>query len=113
MSEPVKRFSISVVQDGYAAGFYKVSIPNYGGGEVVPAESHDSALAALTLTWREDKPTEAGWYWWRFDASCGADIIRIVKRNDGALVEWNGGDQVLVGQWAGPLAPPQDGTREG
>lgn len=84
-----------------------------------------SDAAALTLTWREEKPTVPGKYWYqRLDLppDIAEPTILDVRMVDGALKAYDNfcdGESPwhslnrYGGRWAGPLATPQDGTREG
>lgn len=82
-----------------------------------------SDYAALTLTWREEKPTVPGWYWYRDDGNDDEPIIvKVWLSKFKGEPRWYAGDEdgglwingpCWAGEWAGPLAPPQDGTREG
>lgn len=60
--------------------------------------------------WTREKPTKNGWYWWRFDASTSATIVRIMVCGDGSLAEMSNNGHLLLaanfgGEWFGPLSP--------
>lgn len=60
--------------------------------------------------WTSEKPTKNGWYWWRFDASASATIVRIMVCGDGSLAEMSNNGHLLLaanfgGEWLGPLSP--------
>jgi hypothetical protein len=68
-------------------------------------------LAALQLHWTSEKPTVPGWYWRRYNSS-GVLIIEIVKivSSGSKLVvrDFGGVIDFLLGEWAGPLVPPEE-----
>ena len=68
-------------------------------------------LAALQLHWTKEKPTVPGWYWRRYNSS-GVLIIEIVKivSSGSKLVvrDFGGVIDFLLGEWAGPLVPPEE-----
>ena len=60
--------------------------------------------------WTREKPTKNGWYWWRFDASTSATIVRIMVCGDGSLAEMSNNGHLLLaanfgGEWLGPITP--------
>ena len=60
--------------------------------------------------WTREKPTKNGWYWWRFDASTSATIVRIMVCGDGSLAEVSNNGHLLLaanfdGEWLGPITP--------
>lgn len=60
--------------------------------------------------WTRERPTKNGWYWWRFDASTSATIVRIMVCGDGSLAEMSNNGHLLLaanfdGEWLGPLSP--------
>ena len=60
--------------------------------------------------WTREKPTKNGWYWWRFDASMSATIVRIMVCGDGSLAEMSHNGHLLLaanfgGEFLGPLSP--------
>ena len=70
--------------------------------------------------WTRERPTKNGWYWWRFDASTSATIVRIMVCGDGSLAEMSNNGHLLLaanfdGEWLGPLSPNdrQQGRVEG
>jgi hypothetical protein len=68
-----------------------------------------------------NRPTAAGWWWTRPDASCLWRIVEITIGHDGRLWVQDMGDEepdVLLGgldwwEWAGPLVPPVSPTAIG
>lgn len=62
------------------------------------------------LTWTEQKPTAAGWYWFRGQAH-EADPF-IVEVDQSGQFQWpDGGYQevsLAKGEWAGPIDEPSD-----
>ena len=70
--------------------------------------------------WTRERPTKNGWYWWRFDASTSATIVRIMVCGDGSLAEMSNNGHLLLaanfdGEWLGPITPTdrQQGRVEG
>ena len=67
-----------------------------------------------------NRPTAAGWWWTRPDASCLWRIVEITIGHDGRLRVQDMGDEepdVLLGgldwwEWVGPLVPPVSPTGE-
>ena len=60
--------------------------------------------------WTRERPTKNGWYWWRFDASTSATIVRIMVCGDGSLAEMSNNGHLLLaanfdGEWLGPISP--------
>lgn len=117
MSEPVKRFKAYRTEYGPNRTAMNQIV------ECVLATDHDAAIAALTLTWREEKPDKEGWYWYRDDENDDEPmIVKVWLAYFDGEPRWYAGDETsgiwihgpcYTGQWAGPLATPQDGTREG
>lgn len=65
------------------------------------------------MTWTTEKPTKAGWYWWR------RGTFLFVRHVQGHVDEQLWADGYTVekltesnAQWAGPLEPPLDGRDE-
>ena len=53
------------------------------------------------MNWTSEKPTKAGWYWWRFSKDAPRSQWEVRLINDYQI-----GSQILLGQWAGPLEEP-------
>ncbi|MFN3075976.1 MAG: hypothetical protein ABT940_03660 [Alphaproteobacteria bacterium] len=68
-------------------------------------------LQAAQPVWSKDKPTVAGWYWFRIAPGHMAIIERYDMSASG-LVMWNNGRifPILDGEWAGPLPLPREAT---
>ena len=68
---------------------------------------------AAQPVWTTDKPTVAGWYWWR---QGGCDRVRYVHavRDNLLRVEapdgWFEDMHFVDGEWAGPLPLPKEAT---
>ena len=71
------------------------------------------------LTWTTEKPTQAGWYWWKVTHGAGAGIpvvVELVKSGKALIargsvnVPLNALD--LTGHWSGPLRQAKDGERK-
>lgn len=66
------------------------------------------------LRWTREKPTEQGWYWWR-SSSCEEGMpIEVKALSLGRLIALLPNENKLLdgltdGDWAGPLAPPEEG----
>jgi hypothetical protein len=62
------------------------------------------------LRWTTQKPTQAGWYWYRGQAHEEEPFIVQVDR--AGQFQWpDGGFQEVTlakGEWAGPIEPPED-----
>ncbi len=62
------------------------------------------------LTWTEQRPTQAGWYWFRGQAH-EADPF-IVQVDEAGQFQWpDGGYQEVMlakGEWAGPIEEPTE-----
>jgi hypothetical protein len=80
-----------------------------------PAESGQIEALTTALTWRTEKPTKEGWYWWRETPQSEAFVIKVnisgfdPKRNSVSFSGTDGDallDEWTVGHWAGPLEPP-------
>jgi len=80
-----------------------------------PAESGQIEALTTALTWRTEKPTKEGWYWWRETPQSEAFVIKVnisefdPKRNSVSFSGTDGDallDEWTVGHWAGPLTPP-------
>lgn len=94
------------------------SVSDTGGWEAAKRfESlYDAAvqeLKRLQLTWTKEKPTVAGWYWWRFDKTSQKAIMQIGICNDGSLMEFGDNGPMLAavnfnGQWSGPIPLPKE-----
>lgn len=74
-------------------------------------------LAALTLTWRAERPKEPGWYWWRGEYQ-DEDKLQVCEvfnaMHDGRqLMSFNSGYftylDTIDGHWAGPIVAPREG----
>ena len=68
------------------------------------------------MHWTTTKPTAPGWYWYR---THWAHIVRVYLSDDydqPTLVaeygDWFMPVALAGGQWAGPLHPPTDDTRQ-
>jgi hypothetical protein len=81
-----------------------------------PAESGQIEARTTALTWRTEKPTKEGWYWWRETPQSEAFVIKVnisefdPKRNSVSFSGTDGDallDEWTVGEWAGPLTPPE------
>jgi hypothetical protein len=81
-----------------------------------PAESGQIEALTTALTWRTEKPTKEGWYWWRETPQSEAFVIKVnisefdPKRNSVSFSGTDGDallDEWTVGEWAGPLTPPE------
>jgi hypothetical protein len=81
-----------------------------------PAESGQIEALTTALTWRTEKPTKEGWYWWRETPQSEAFVIKVnisefdPKRNSVSFSGTDGDallDEWTVGEWAGPLEPPE------
>jgi hypothetical protein len=63
------------------------------------------------MTWRREKPTSSGWYWYREPEAYGHDWTTmkclIWDVGSGELRTDNYGSlKLFPGEWAGPLQPP-------
>jgi hypothetical protein len=81
-----------------------------------PAESGQIEALTTALTWRTEKPTKEGWYWWRETPQSEAFVIKVnisefdPKRNSVSFSGTDGDallDEWTVGECAGPLTPPE------
>ena len=66
------------------------------------------------LTWTTDKPTNAGWYWYRPASDQDIEVVQIARPHGENLHIYMLGDpdrcpsyQQVEGEWAGPLEPPR------
>ena len=72
------------------------------------------------LKWTKEKPTESGWYWWRFEKKNVPHMVYVVWENTMRPVE---NDRLLIlypnsnkefevetrgGEWAGPIPEPEE-----
>jgi hypothetical protein len=66
--------------------------------------------ARLRLKWTKDKPTQPGWYWWRWSRDKGnAHITRLNEHwqaMENKHVPSNAYYLFEEGEWAGPIEPP-------
>lgn len=64
------------------------------------------------MTWTNTPPTMTGWYWFRREKyrEQAPQILQVVSRGGQllALGPWPMYVAELVGQWAGPLQPPEE-----
>ncbi|MGR6036092.1 MAG: hypothetical protein ACU4EQ_12735 [Candidatus Nitrosoglobus sp.] len=79
------------------------------------------------MKWTKEKPTEPGWYWWRYDTGESLSIVRIYSKDedednpvsiayfseDGESAAYDGMLQSsylseIHGYWAGPLNVPEE-----
>ena len=62
------------------------------------------------LRWTTQKPTQAGWYWYRGRSHEEEPLI--VQVDHAGQFQWpDGGFQEVTltkGEWAGPIEPPED-----
>jgi hypothetical protein len=62
------------------------------------------------LTWTDDKPKQAGWYWWRGIEEDTEPLIVFV--DNVGYFQWPDGMSQEVGltkgEWAGPIQPPNE-----
>lgn len=85
----------------------------------------ESAIAAWNalprrLKWTKEKPTEPGWYWWRFEKNIVPHMVYVVHESTMRPVQT---DRMLIlypnskkeldvetrgGEWAGPIPEPED-----
>lgn len=59
------------------------------------------------MHWTTEKPTVAGWYWWR-SVNYRPKVVEVYLYMNGNCLHING--QALnqfAGEWAGPLSPPE------
>lgn len=78
-------------------------------GKDVEIRRLNDVLAALTLRWSTEKPTQPGWYWWRVNYKDGEFIervFRVAKYNDLLYVPDFDNVSKMEGEWAGPISPP-------
>ena len=74
----------------------------------------------MSLTWTTDKPTEPGWYWYKFAEGppsvvyalhpSGMSIVEVLYDQTGLFCRHPDNDKSLIeldGHWAGPLEPPK------
>lgn len=62
------------------------------------------------LAWTTEKPTQAGWYWWRLNAN-GYCCVHSIEDDTGELfiaTSENSNLDELGGQWSGPLRTPKE-----
>lgn len=63
--------------------------------------------------WTTERPTRAGWYWWRNLPEHDPAVVRIFTRNGFMRVDWGSKDADYLspwtrdvgGEWQGPLEP--------
>jgi len=77
---------------------------------------HDAALRAkveaLTPHWTDTKPTEPGWYWYK-GLVWGNKVTKMLELCRDPLSRslysaiWGGYVDMMDGQWAGPINPPE------
>ena len=55
--------------------------------------------------WTTEKPTEAGWYWWRSKPS--TPQTHLLEMQDGELhcMTWEDAPEDMGGEWQGPITP--------
>ena len=67
-----------------------------------------------SLTWKTDKPTTPGWYWYR-ESDFFLEVVHVRYQEKRLAADYkDGGDLIffgfidqLKGEWAGPLEPPK------
>lgn len=68
------------------------------------------------MTWTTEKPTRPGWYWWRDLPEYDVRMLYVVKQDHELFAYyvdnmdlhlWTSTKAGLIGEWAGPLAPPE------
>ncbi len=68
------------------------------------------------LTWTSKRPDKAGWYWFRDAEENSAVVVQIheLGKDSPLFVESYGWltDDVMNGEWAGPLPEPQEGVEK-
>ena len=74
---------------------------------------YERQLHAAQPVWGKERPTVAGWYWWRFDSASPKDMVHIMICRDGSLAEISNNGGMLAhcnfsGEWAGPLPLPRE-----
>lgn len=71
------------------------------------AENQTWWVRRLRLTWTREKPTEQGWYFYRARNTGGVTVVYVIDGQT-RLAEV----AVLNGDWAGPLAMPEEPTTQ-
>ena len=73
------------------------------------AERHIHHLTKRSV-WSDEKPATPGWYWHR--GTYRAPFPIIVEVDEAGYFQWPDGSfddvKVIGGEWAGPLAPPDE-----
>lgn len=61
------------------------------------------------MTWTTERPQRPGWYWFR-NTDYDIRMVHVVHSETALVEEETDGDQHELpdGEWAGPLAPPED-----
>ena len=71
------------------------------------AAAHGSASP---LQWCKSRPSEPGYYFWRYSSRAGSGVVRVCHLNGGLWVDGDSLGTGMVdkwpGQWAGPIVPP-------
>ena len=52
--------------------------------------------------WSRERPTKAGWYWWRDLPSAEAQPVKVLAYSDGSAMT-----HCDYGEWQGPLEPKE------
>lgn len=67
-------------------------------------------MKSNTMRWSNRKPTEPGYYFWRYSRKAGMGVVRICLVAGRLYVDGDScGNAMLdewVGQWAGPIDEP-------
>jgi hypothetical protein len=67
------------------------------------------------MRWTKTPPSELGYWHRRQEAGASGEIIKLVKRDTGLTVRtfygesWPLDEDVAFVEWAGPIAPPEEG----
>lgn len=78
-------------------------------------DAYDALRAKAQPVWTMNKPTVAGWYWWRYNKHYNPDLAYM--RQDPGDGTWSAVKSCCVsfnayylddGEWAGPLPMPKE-----
>jgi hypothetical protein len=69
----------------------------------------------MTMRWTREKPTQPGWWWWRYEAGRKASVMHISEDHIHGMNVFTVGTLVLFlqevpGEWAGPVPEPEEVT---
>lgn len=75
-------------------------------------------MSEIGVKWTTEKPTIAGWYWWRVKNAADAGIVRILSNTENPedpIIQFDNGHvthlrntDCFINEWAGPIEMPEE-----